>query len=402
MSFELSKSKRVLFLFAVMLSNIVVMGDTIIYPIVYNLYEAFPTQVSAVNYILSGPPLLLVLASLIAPLILRKISKKTLLVIGGTLFTIGAVFGIAIESAMWMVFTRSLVGIGQGFVNVAAIALIAEVFVEENIYAKYVGFYNASMNVVGMVFAYFAGTFALNQWQDSFMLYYSSIPMLILIILFVPNIKSEEVVEENKVTGKDEKKEPMGFEFWQMIITFFIYNICAMIIGYFMSVYVAENALGDPTLTGTAFTTSQFLSIFLAIAFGTLYSKMKQWTLTLGYFIGILAFVSMYFFPSAVTPYIGLCFNSAGYIFAFSYAYARGAVIVPESRINSAVAIVTATYGIGTFVSTYFVTWIMGLFNTTMITPILIVPIILTITLTVFETVYILTTKKEQIVKNSN
>ena len=59
MSIQMSRARRWLFYLAIMLTNIVILGDTVIVPITYNLYQAYPDQTWAVNFIISGPPLIL-------------------------------------------------------------------------------------------------------------------------------------------------------------------------------------------------------------------------------------------------------------------------------------------------------------------------------------------------------
>ena len=44
--------------------------------------------------------------------------------------------------------------------------------------------------------------------------------------------------------------------------------------------------------------------------------------------------------------------------------YAHGFSLVPASRIDDSVGITTAVYGIGTFFSTYFATWLMSVMHT--------------------------------------
>ena len=55
MTLKMSKTKRILFYIAIMLSNVAVMGEQVIQPITYNFYNAFPDSQTAVNMILSIP-----------------------------------------------------------------------------------------------------------------------------------------------------------------------------------------------------------------------------------------------------------------------------------------------------------------------------------------------------------
>lgn len=371
MNHELTKKQRVTFLIAVMLTNVAVMGDNVIFPISNNLYNTFPESVNMANYILSGPPLLLLIASLLSPLLLTVTSKRSLLVTGAALFTFGSVFGVLFIHPVWMAFTRTIVGIGQGFINVCAVALIADVYIEENIRSRFIGYFNASMNVIGFAFSYFSGIIAAaSEWTNVFKLYYISVPMLIMTVIFIPKLSTEHTSHTASSTENvsESKKEKLGFEFWRIIVLFFVAATLCMIVAYFLSVYVAENNLGNETLAATATSFGQIASFFGAMLYGTFYTKLKNKLSLLGYAFLLISFISWWLFPSKAIVYVVAIGESLGYIFLFSFAYAYAPMTVPASKINLAISIVTATYGIASFIATYFVTSLMSLLHTTLIT----------------------------------
>ena len=52
-----------------------------------------------------------------------------------------------------------------------------------------------------------------------------------------------------------------------------------------------------------------------------------------------------------------------------SYNYGHGFSIVPASRADDVSSITTAVYGLGSFLCTYFATWLMQLMHTDLVTP---------------------------------
>ena len=66
MSDKLSKTKRLLFVIAVMFSNIAIMGDSPLYTISNELYNAWPNSSTLVSFALSAPPLIMILAAFLA------------------------------------------------------------------------------------------------------------------------------------------------------------------------------------------------------------------------------------------------------------------------------------------------------------------------------------------------
>ena len=87
---KLSKPKRILLLITLMLSNLVLMTESIMTPTVTTLYTMFPNGTAALNFAISGCYIVSIVMSLIIGKLTEKFSKKTLLTAGAVLGTIGA------------------------------------------------------------------------------------------------------------------------------------------------------------------------------------------------------------------------------------------------------------------------------------------------------------------------
>ena len=107
----------------------------------------------------------------------------------------------------------------------------------------------------------------------------------------------------------------------------------------------------------------------LMTIFPQIFMKLKRYTMVLGFFAGVIAFGVWAFTGGPATVIIVYTLECIAYILLFSYCYAQAPVLVPEGKGDLAIGIVTAAYGIGSFVSTYLVTWVMGLLKTDMVTP---------------------------------
>ncbi len=107
---------------------------------------------------------------------------------------------------------------------------------------------------------------------------------------------------------------------------------------------------------------------------------------------GILVMILV---PSQFSAVVVGTIAGCAYKILFSYAYVQGFKIVPASRINDAVAITTAVYGIGAFISTYFASWLLTVLNTKSYTSTWIVAVVILTLLAVFEIVTSITEKKK-------
>ncbi len=77
--------------------------------------------------------------------------QKEILIGAMILFAVSAILGGAVANVYYVLVMRILVGISMGFVNAAAMALIAEVYVDEDKRGTIMGIFNATMAGTGAV-----------------------------------------------------------------------------------------------------------------------------------------------------------------------------------------------------------------------------------------------------------
>lgn len=369
MSIEMSKSKKILFLITILISNIAVMGEMVVLPVINSLYESYWENLTAVNMAVSAPALVMIVASLAASFLLSKISKKTLLIVGGVLFAVCGSLGVAVDNIWYILALRIPYGVGIAFVNVTAVAFIAEVYTEDLKRASIMGLYNAVMAAIGAGMSLSAGFLAVSNWRSAFNTYWSAIPMVILFILFLPSIKP--VKSEVKNIDQADEKTSFGRQFWLLIIAFVIFNIVYGFQLMFISTYVAENGLGSEALAGTLSAIGTIGSFLFCLVFGQVYSKIGKNVILLYYSVLALGMLAMWLSPMLAVAYIVVFLSGGAYGSAFSYAYAHSPAIVPASKIDSSIGIVTASYALGMFVTPYLVTIITGMLGEFLITPVM-------------------------------
>lgn len=368
---EITKTKRLLALVAIFSSTIVVMADLVITPVIGMIYGYYPDHMGAVNFIVSGPMLILVIASLLTPLLFKVMDKKLVFILGSAIFTIGAICGVIVDSPLYICFTRSLVGIGEGVVNVVGVAYIADLYQDEVSRNRITGFYNAAMSIAGMVLSYFGGVLASGGvWLNVYKLYWIAVPMLILVILFIPSVKPEKRTEGSNVKKTAEKMEPLGWRYWFMSICWLFVNVLlGASILYYLSSYIFENNLGDSVFSGLCISVKSVCGILICVGFGWIMTKCKRYTSTICYAVAVVTLLIMALFPSKFMALVIGTICGLTFKILFSYNYAHGFSIVPASRTDDAVSITTAVYGAGSFLCTYFATWLMSVMHSETVTP---------------------------------
>lgn len=391
---EMTKTKRVLCLIALMLTNLAVMADLVIIPIISDLYAAYGEQMNAVNYVVSGPALVIVVTSLLATVLCRKLDKKVVIILGGLFFAVGSVCGVFADNIWYMCLMRTLVGVGSGIVQVVAVSMIADIYEDADMRAKITGYYNATMSFVGIAYSYFAGILAAGgNWKRVFNLYWLAIPMMIFLMLFVPSIRP---AAETTAAGKGAVKEKMGAAFWQLQIFWFLANLLfGATVLYYVAVYIAENGLGNAGFSGMATSVKQLVGFLLCFGFGFIYKKLKRNTITVAYLLAAVTLIWLVFAPSKFAAVVVATICGCCYKIAFSFAYAHGFALVPASRTEDATAITTAVYGIGTFSSTYFASLLLKVMHTDSYTKTWIIPAVLFAVMGLIELIQSLADRKK-------
>jgi len=391
MATEMSKTRKLLFYAALLLTNVIICTDYVIYPISYALYEAFPGSEAGINFIISGPAMIIIFASLLVPVILKFMSKKTLLVIGSAAFAITSIGGCLIESVPYMIACRSVGGFCYAIANVCAMGIIADHFVDETKRGAFMGIFNAAMTAIGAVMGVVAGNLAVSGWQNAYKTYWIAIPMLVMVLLFIPKIEApaqqgEGAAEDAAAPAATKGIGGLGRRFWMMLVGFCLvsvaYNNSVL---YYMSVYIMENGLGNEALSGTVSSVASIAAAVTCLAFGAVYGKLKART-SVPFFAGItVSTLLLAFVPSVATVFIAAIVGGGSFGVLFSYVYAEGSSCVPADRIDQALAIVTSACGVAMFVCTYLETGIMGAMGTSMVTPTLPVLGVIAVVATVLE-----------------
>lgn len=381
MDLNLSKTRKALLIVALMLTAIPFVADGVIIPISNNLYEAFPDAVGVVNFILSGPQIFVAIASLAAAPLMRMLDKKTLLVVFGIVCAVSLVFGAAIENAYYMAVCRGIAGFSMGIINVVGLAFIAQIFTDEKVYANLMGAYNAIMSLGGTLLAFLSGMVAVSGWQNSYLLFIIMIPCALAFMFFIPKMGKDsadvDAAQEAKAVeaaAEPQVKQGFGMQFWAMMLVLFLYLLAAMGCSYFVSVYVAENALGNESLAGTASSLFTLGSFIFALVFGTMYGKLHRGVNVIALACTIVMLVLMVFTRNPIVLCVAMVVGGGSYGFAYAFALTHMPDVVPASKVDSGMAVIGFVVAIASFVATYFVTFLMGFVGSfTAATPILLV-----------------------------
>lgn len=360
----MSKGRKALLILTIMLSSIVLSADFILMPLVNDVFGIFADYPSAVNWIVSGAFALSIVCSPIAGKLCNKYSKKTILILGAVVSTIFA-FGVMFSTNVWVwCFARALNAVGYAFTKTAVQALLVEVFIDEKVCDRLVGYYGAAETGAGAILSFCAGHLSASiSFEAAMMLHMGILVYLVCVILFVPSYQSEHSLAASETVGTSAGSKALGFVFWLLLANFVIYGVAVSINTYYVSVYVAENALGTEAMSGTMTSLNTLTGFFMGLVFASLYERIRKYFLLIFQTGALIAFFLLSQFPSTAIAYIcsimiGGCFSMAG-----SYVFRTVAKHVEEERRDFALSMVPAAASLGACSVTYICSFLGSAFG---------------------------------------
>jgi MFS family permease len=362
---NISKGRTILLLVALFLSSMCTLGDMVVTPIAANLYEVFADSPEAlINFGITGPALVGLPFSFLAGWLCDRFDKKWIMVIGFVAFTITAVLGAAVQDIWYFVITRSIAtGVAWGTTNAAAMSIIADLFLDEDTHGKMVGYYNATMSILGAILAQVAGILAASgNWTTAFQAYWIAIPVAIMLIVFLPSMKPRAKADTEQTGAKASESSPAGWWKPLMPLTVQVFFIALMyfVAMYMIALFVADAGIGDEAFVGTVASVMTLSSAVGSVAFGFFFAKMKNTVYFAPVVIMGVAFIVMAMAPSEIMTVV--CGAVLGFFwpFYFCYFYAHCTELVPGNRAGTATGIVALSDGLAATLCSYLLTGLIG------------------------------------------
>ena len=362
-----SKISRVLMLIALFFSTMCTMGDLVIVPITAKFYEIVENELIA-NMIVTGPALTGMFFCYLGGWMADRYNKKTMMVFGFALFTLSGIFGATSTNPIYMMIMRNLcTGVAWGFTCTAAVAIIADIYVKEDERGKIIGWYNMVMAGCGAILVNVAGRLAASQgWQAAFKTYYLAVPILVILILCVPNmpVSKASVKKEENVAGKVAVSSSYLKKIIPVCLIFFMFAISSYVSSYMIALYVAETQIGDEVFISSVSTVATVASLVANFAFGFVYSKLKNKTAFPSYIIITLAFIALYLFPAKGTVFAVNLIKGIGWGVLYSFFFTVVTVIAPEGTQGKALGWLNIANGFAAFACSYYITLLKGILGT--------------------------------------
>lgn len=319
-------------------------------PILAEVGKFFPDAGdSAIQIVLTLINLTTLPAMILEPMLEPKITKRDIAVIGTALMLLGGLMPQVLNSQLWMLYAASIViGVGLSFVVVTSSSLISDYFTGLD-KSRVMGFQSIFVSIGGTIIAKGSGILtAMAGWKRGYLVFLIALPIIIIILLTVP---------KGETTPKAEKGEKSGVS-GSMVYFGALCLITGIFVATFntnIAMYIDRKGIGDASTAGTVASIMQVIGIIGGLMLGFVVKTFKRFTI--GASILVMAAGTAMVGMTTSFPMIcaGAVLVGIGFAIRNPGAVTFGANMVPAAQASLAIAIISATYNVGNFISAYVV-----------------------------------------------
>ena len=316
-------------------------------PALADIGKAFPNASSeTIQMIITIPPFMMMISTLICGQLSRVMRKKRLVLIGMILFGIGGITPALGGGLKFILLMRGVLGAGCGFLVPLSQSLIADFF-QGSDRDRYMGFRSSTASIFGMFFTMAGGFLCAIHWRYTFYAYLIVVPIFFLILFAMP----EPAIHVQSTTRG---KSGLTRTAWFYVGMYFLYNLIMMCFLTNAAFVMSASKVGNARTIGFIMTFQQIGGIVAGLLLGSLTKILKNFTIVFA--LGFLAFsfILLNFVDSAWTFTIACAFWGLGFG-TFNPAMALKLIgSVPKTATTLALALLTCAMGVGQFLSPYF------------------------------------------------
>ena len=291
---------------------------------------------------------------LLEPFFERKFTKRDIALAGTSLLLIGGLMPQVLHTDLRMLYASSIViGAGLSLIVVVSSSLISDHFtgIEKS---RIMGFQSVFVSVGGTVIAQGCGLFAaLAGWERGYLVFLICIPILFIVLLTVPK---GTIVPADERSGTGVSGSLIYFG-----VLCFAAGIFVAVFNTNIAMYIDRNGIGNATTAGTVASVMQVVGIAGGLLLGHTVKIFKRYTIG----AAVLIMAAGMAVTGLSTSLPGLCAGAAVVGFGFAIrtpgAVTFAANMVPAAQASLAIAIVSASYNVGNFFSSYIVNTAAGL-----------------------------------------
>lgn len=359
--------KKIMSLIVVLLASFTVYIYSFTTIVLGDIYTAFPGQDNITVLIASLPAVVMMISAFASAFLLAKFNRKILVIISMVIAVVAGLIVAYVELPVaGIVACSALMGIPAGVVA-AANASVLPIIAPDSLKDKVMGFHQAALMLGQTLFALVCGFFARGgNWAGGFKTVYVIIPVIILVILFYPDIPVEAEVKSQEEETELENEGAGRMPTYAVLLLATYFFGCIFWNGWYLNnsdFIINEAQLGDTTLVGGVNSLCTAVSMIGCIAVSFWMKAFKGWSLPLALLLG-----GVCTFLPTVIPTIPCCYIAAigcqlGIMIAISALQTYLGLGLKGKNLTTAMSFLQTFEGSGVFLCGYVVPFIAGAFG---------------------------------------
>lgn len=340
------KKQSIMTKLAVLSISLILMSGPAINGSLPLMKESLGVSQSQVELLSTIPNFAVIIFITLSSFIANRIGLKRTVTIGLLIAGIGGAMPLLFPTYQVIFLSRFLLGAGYGLFNSLAVSVISTLFSGDT-RATLLGIRNSTESIGQAIFTALAGLLLILGWRYSFAIYLIAFPILLFFIIFVPDVKDEKVVSEEKQV---KEKLPASVYFFVLFAIVLVMNSYAITVR-FPSLAAEINGMNYNASGYLAL--MPIMGIVTGFIFGAVNKVLKKNTVILGLLLNIIVNLLIGFASgNYAILLIGLFLSGVPNAFCFPYIYnSLGTITNSKKSLNLSTSLVLIGCNIGGFIS---------------------------------------------------
>ena len=230
------------------------------------IQEAHPElALSSIELLSTIPNIMVTICLFVSIFFVSKIGTKKTVLTGLTLSLIGGVTPFFVDNYLLMLISRAILGAGFGLFNSLAISLIYGFYSGEEA-TKMIGMQVAFQGLGNACMTLLAGVLLKINYQYAFLIYFIIIPIIILFMINVPDIK---------LTQEKQTIQLKSLQIPGLIIMLIVMMTCSAT-NVKLATLIVHKGIGSATASSVISSIVQIASMLAGMYFGYVFTKIKN------------------------------------------------------------------------------------------------------------------------------
>lgn len=296
-----------------------------------------------IKLVLTIPSLMIIPFSFFSSYLTKKISKRSIVLIGLAIYVAGGVGAQLANTIGVLLAFRLVLGAGVGLVMPLSFTLISDHFRGKEM-TKMMGYNTAFSNVGGIITMLLAGYLASFNWRVPFNVYWLGLVIFLLVLLYLP--KNEPLKPRS-----GEAKAKMQLSVYGIAL-----GACGIMLAYYavatnMALYLVQSELGSSQTAGLVMSFTTVGGMITSLILVRLQAVFKKYLMPVALLAMGVAFGVLSMSHSIPVILVSVCFVGFGQGIVFPLINDKVLRGVDRSLSDRVISIVSSMIYIGQFLS---------------------------------------------------